>query len=470
MAPGGAEARQAHLTEMTPPPRPAKRSRKTLSRANLEALGAARLAEILLEAADEDANLKRRLRMNLAGEVSPEDLAAEIGKPLAAIETRRSRVSTRGYKGFVRDLDLQRTMIIGPLADQAPKLALELLWRFLAMAPAVFALTRDARGLVAESFEAALGSLADLIGRAGPDPSDLAWRASALIENDRTGRYGELVALIGPSLSAPARGALRAEVDALWAKSRRSERLRLDARRLADLDGDADGYVATFSEAEKDDPASGAAIVLRLTAAGRLKDAEAALRRSAPPIGREARGRADWDDAQIALAEASGQAELAQELRWAAFERGLRVQPLRDHLKRLSGFDDVEAEGRAMAAALAHPRFSDALAFLIAWPSTTDAAKLVLARADEIEPGRVELLETAAGMLEVRHPVAASLLLRAMVGDTLRWRRAERAEAASHQIEHLQSLAAGVENWGDQETHEAFVERVGRQVSHRRVG
>ena len=182
------------------------------------------------------------------------------------------------------------------------------------------------------------------------------------------------------------------------------------------------------------------------------------------------RGRYEWEDAQIALAEASGQAELAQELRWAAFERGLRVQPLRDHLKRLSGFDDVEAEAQAMISALDHPRFSDALAFLIAWPSTTDAAKLVLSRPDEIEPGRVELLETAVAMLEVRHPLAASLLLRAMISDTLRWSRAERAEAARQQIDHLEALATGISDWSGHETHEAFADRVSRQGAHRRAG
>lgn len=457
---------------MTPSPRPAKRSgsRKTLTRSNLEALGAERLAEILLEAADEDANLKRRLRMILAGEVSGEELAAEIGKRVAAMETRRSRVSTRGYKSFVRDLDLQRTMILGPLAAHDPKLALELLWRFLALAPAMFRLTRDARGQVADTFDAALASLAPLLGKADPDPSTLAEHVAELIENDRTGRYLQLVALIGPSLSAPARAALRSQVDALFAQKKRSERLRHDVRVLAELDGDVDAFAATLSDTEKSDPAFGSAIVLQLIAAGRLEDAEAALRRSAPPIGREVRGRHEWEDAQIALAEASGQAELAQELRWAAFERGLRVQPLRDHLKRLSGFDDVEAEARAMISALDYPRFSDALAFLIAWPSTTDAAKLVLARADEIEPGRVELLETAVGLLEVRHPLAASLLLRAMISDTLRWSRAERAEAARHQIDHLETLATGIADWSGQETHEAFADRVSRQGAHRRAG
>ena len=71
----------------------AKRSsaaRKTVSSDNLAALGADRLAALLLEAASADANLKRRLRMELAAEVSPADLALEIDKRLTALATSKT--------------------------------------------------------------------------------------------------------------------------------------------------------------------------------------------------------------------------------------------------------------------------------------------------------------------------------------------------------------------------------------------
>ena len=44
-------------------------AKKTLSAANLKALGDARLADLLMEMAGEDAGWKRRLRMELAAEV-----------------------------------------------------------------------------------------------------------------------------------------------------------------------------------------------------------------------------------------------------------------------------------------------------------------------------------------------------------------------------------------------------------------
>ena len=58
-------------------------AKKTVNAANLAALGAARLADLLIEAAGADASLKRRLRMELAAEVGAPDLALTT----VAIET-----------------------------------------------------------------------------------------------------------------------------------------------------------------------------------------------------------------------------------------------------------------------------------------------------------------------------------------------------------------------------------------------
>ena len=59
--------------------------KKAVNLANLEALGAKRLAEILLELGAEDAGIKRRLRLELSAEAGAEAIAADIGKRLAAL-------------------------------------------------------------------------------------------------------------------------------------------------------------------------------------------------------------------------------------------------------------------------------------------------------------------------------------------------------------------------------------------------
>ena len=69
--------------------------KKAVDLANLEALGARRLAEILLELGAEDAGIKRRLRLELRA--GAEAVAADIGKRLTTL--RRPGPSSTGRSG-----------------------------------------------------------------------------------------------------------------------------------------------------------------------------------------------------------------------------------------------------------------------------------------------------------------------------------------------------------------------------------
>src|SRR3954452_5089852 len=105
--------------------------------ANLEALGAKRLAEILLELGSEDAGIKRRLRLELSAEAGAEAVAADIGKRITTLRKARSFVDWQKRQAFVKDLDLQRQLIVDKVARDHPDLALELLWRVMGLAEPV---------------------------------------------------------------------------------------------------------------------------------------------------------------------------------------------------------------------------------------------------------------------------------------------------------------------------------------------
>lgn len=65
---------------------------KALNAKNLEALGAGRLAALLLEAADGDAGLKRRLRLELAGTMGPAEMARQVRQRLKTLGRAQSFV------------------------------------------------------------------------------------------------------------------------------------------------------------------------------------------------------------------------------------------------------------------------------------------------------------------------------------------------------------------------------------------
>ena len=109
-------------------------SKKTITADNLETLGAKRLATLLMEAAERDAGLKRRLRLELTASKEPESLAAEVRKRLSQISRARSYADWHQARELADDLDSQRQTI----ADQVAKIdaadALDLMWRFMELA------------------------------------------------------------------------------------------------------------------------------------------------------------------------------------------------------------------------------------------------------------------------------------------------------------------------------------------------
>ena len=122
---------------------------------NLVRLGAERLTTILLELASEQPAVKRRLRLELAGDAGGERIAAEMNKRITALRSARSFVDWQKRPDFVRDLTLTRTTIADRLGQTRPDLALDLMWRFMALAEPVMNRVDDGvRGTVGAVFPA----------------------------------------------------------------------------------------------------------------------------------------------------------------------------------------------------------------------------------------------------------------------------------------------------------------------------
>ena len=107
-------------------------SKKTLNAENLKALGAPRLAELLLEISTGDAVAKRRLRLELAGAQDPAEVGREVQKRLATIGRSSAFVDWHQRKALVDDLEAQRLAIVDRVAKHDAAEALALMWRFIA--------------------------------------------------------------------------------------------------------------------------------------------------------------------------------------------------------------------------------------------------------------------------------------------------------------------------------------------------
>jgi len=464
-------------------------TRKTLSMKNLEALGAERLAGLLMEIAAGEPAVKRRLRLELAGAASPRELAHEVRKRLAAIARARSFVDWQHQRTLVRDLETQRRVIVERLAQADAREALELMWRFLDLAGPVHERSDDSNGDIGDVFSAACRDLGPLAQAARPEARALADRVFAALNGNGYGQYDGLIETLAPVLGAGGLGRLKARFVALsktpveepraaerrvvgWGSggplyadeieaSSRASTIRMALMDIADAQGDVDGFIAQYDERVRKAPRIAAEIVRRLLAAGRAD--EAWQRLEAAEHRRGAGTDLEWEDARIDTLEALGRGVEAQAARWSCFERALSIPHLRAYLKRLADFDDVEAEDKALGHAESHRDVLPALAFLVSWPALERAAGLVVRRAGELDGNHYEFLAPAAEALAGRHPLAATLLLRAMIDFALTQGRSSRYRHAARHLMECAGLAGAVPEFGTFETHDAYVARLRRE-------
>ena len=463
-------------------------SRKTLNAKNLEGLGAERLAELLIEISRGNAAAQRRLRLELAGAASPADMAQEIRKRLTAIARSRSFVDWHHRKALVADLETQRQAIAQVATVDAVE-ALDLLWRFMALANPVSGRCDDSSGSVNAVFQAACRDLGEIANSANAAPNLLAEQAyGALIENEY-GQYDDLIAVLAPTLGSVGLDHLKQLILTLsqeprqkpraedrkvvgWgmggplyaddlAERHRSSVVRLALEAIADAQGDVDAFIAQQGEKARRVPSVAVEIAQRLLAAGRLEEAWAAIN----VVDQDRPGwiSVEWEQTRIEVLEALGRVDKAQAFRWACFQRSLNPEHLRSYLKRLPDFEDLEAEERAISHALSHPSVHHALGFLVTWPALDQAAHLVLARADELNGDFYEILAPAAAALEAKHPLAATILRRALIDFALERNRVKRYQHAARHLEECESLADRTDDFGRFETHDAYLRRLKAQ-------
>jgi len=455
----------------------------TLNAKNLEVLGAERLAALLIEISTGNAVAKRRLRVELAGSAGPAEAANDIRKRLTTIAKARSFADWSKIKTLAADIAAQHRAIMDHVAPADPGAALDLLWQLMACANPVFARSDDSNGHLSATFAAAARDIGSVALAARTEPGMLARRAFDALRNDRFGQSDDLVEILAPALGDPGLAALQALVTAWrdepvptppeaerevigWGSNGpmyadRLEEIHRDAttksalRAIADARGDVDSFIAQFEPEKRSVPMIAAWIAERLLAAGRAEEALATVE-AADRRGRLA-GTAELDAAHIAVLDALGRANDAQARRWARFAVTLHPDHLRAWLERLPEFEDFDAERKAIAHALAHPEPLRALWFLTGWPALDQASRLVIARIAELDGNHYEILSPAADALETPHPLAATLLHRAMIDFTLKTARTSRYKHAARHLADCAAAARRIDDWQGVPTHDIYL-------------
>jgi hypothetical protein len=470
-------------------------AKQTLNAKNLEALGAQRLAELLIEVSTANSAVKRRLRLELAGAQSLGELANQVRKRLMALARSRSFIDGQNRRPLIEDLDAQRRAILNQVAKADVVEAVELMWRFMALANSVFARCDDSSGTVIGIFHAACHDLGEIAHTAAIAPAILAEQAFKALQENGYGQYDGLIRVLSPALGAAGLEQLRTRFielskaptecpkdkdrkvigwgsgGAIYAdeltRSRRQSTIRFALQELADAQGDVDAFIAQQSEKARTVPRVAAEIARRLLKAGRAKEAWSAI--TAVDESRPGWISFEWEEARLDVMEALGRQDEAQTFRWQCFERKLNSVHLRAYLRRLPDFEDVEAERRAIACAYRFPNIHQALDFLVSWPVLDKAAALVIERAAELDGNHYEILSPAADALAAKYPLPSTLLLRAMIDFALKKNRVKRYRHAANHFAECANLAKAIADFKGFEPHGGYSTRLknehGRKTS-----
>ena len=470
-------------------------SEKTLNAKNLAKLGSERLAELLLEVTTGDAAAKRRLRLELASHIGG-DVAGEIRKRLMSIGKSRSFIDWRKVRILARDLDAQREAIAAHVTPTNPGEAFDLLWGILEMAPSIYERCDDSNGEIGNVIASARDDLGAVAAQAGQMAVALADRVFEAVCANDYGQFDGLIKLMAQALGPGGLSRLKTKFGKVttdvpqqravgerrvigistrgpiyeddYERSRRAGLVRSALVEIADALGDVDGFACQYSDKERTNPAIAAAIAERMLFADRANEALAALEKAAGAF-RAGGHWPDWQRVRIDVLDALGRSEDAQMERWQVFERGLDASYLRAYIKRLPDFDDLEAEDRALTFASRYPSYHQALSFLADWPAHDRAAALILARPNELDGNHYWILTPVADAIEQRHPLAATIVLRAMMDFSLNAARHKRYGHAARHLQTCEHLAKRIDNFSGHPNHADYVANL-RQRHGRKSG
>ena len=173
-------------------------SKKTLNTRNLEALGAERLAELLIEICKGRPAARRLLRLELAGALGTAELAREVRHRMTTIRRSRAVIDSRRRRDLVDDLELCRRTIVDRIAVEDAAEALDLMWQYMGLANPIQNRLHYTDETIAGAFSASdPGAIASA---ASPDPRKLADRAFEALTQNAHGQFDGLIGALTPAL------------------------------------------------------------------------------------------------------------------------------------------------------------------------------------------------------------------------------------------------------------------------------
>lgn len=428
--------------------------KSALSFDKLKGLGADKLAQLVLEEAERNAGFRRQVKAALAGKSGPEAIAKLIDRRLSGLARAKSFIEWDKARAFADDLRSLTDTITSELGPAAPALAIDRLLRFIATHEQVFERVDDSSGRVQDVYYQAIHATGDLATSLPvPEADALPEKIMAALGESSHGYLADVTEAVAPHLPQDSLTRWDGDLKEAIAERQTEEAARKSddwfysmtsqwagmRQILASARGDLDLLIALELK-KKPHMQDTLGIATQLLEAGRNAEALEWVRKP----GRRTFGEADDGlspervSLEARILDATGEGSAGQALRWRCFETRLSAGILREYLKQLPDFEDIEAEDRAHAFALEKSEPEAALQFFLDWPRLDLAAKLIETHPHRWDGGDWHVLPKIAGLLEHDHSLAATILYRALLDSIL---DRARSKAYGHGAKYLGKLA-----------------------------
>lgn len=473
-------------------------SKKTLNKANLAQLGADQLADLVLDLVQGDAALQRRARLVLSAAQGPKEVASDIRRRFSSLRRATRFVDWHKQRALVQDLDGLLEAIDTSISPSDPNLAFELLWQFLELAPSVYERTDDSNGSIGGVMCEAVRLISKISGNVSVNKADLADQILSAVADAGYGEFDGIIPATAEALGEEGLEHLKASTNtwaALPPTSAEIERYKSygfygsgetaedsikrskDLTRsilladIADAQGDVDAYMARYTAEQLTYHTIAPDVAQRLMAADRTDEAYKII-----CVAREKSNDQSYisvhsqldDTYERCLKEMGLMSELKAHL-WERFETYLHEESLKQYLKLMEDFDDIEAEERALQYAENYPQLETAVGFLVKWPAFEVADRVIQKRHHKLNGNLYGTLNTVAQALDADFPVSASLVRRAMIIDTLEGAKSKRYKHAARHLAECRASDFSIKEYGYIMSHEAFLQKIkqdhGRKTS-----
>jgi hypothetical protein len=455
----------------------------------LAKLGVKKLSQIALDEAQHNPGFRRRIAAAVASSKGPDGVAKIIDRRLAGLMRARGFIDWEGNKAFADDLRATVATITEELGRIDPDAAIDRIVRFLGTAQSVFNRVDDSNGRVQEVFHLAADAIPGIADTLPVKKKvSLLERLHHCLVDDEYGFSADILTHLLPLLSSSSitawnlrlaeegQSTILAQVKDGDSQGRtKFDRLIRLRQAIADHRGDCDAFIA-LEKGRGTPHLDTFGIAERLLKTSRYAEALEWVRKP----GRHRLRRSSWVDItesadptgiatpdqvclELSILEAKGDTDEAQTLRWNVFLKSLDTSLLREYVNRLAEFEEFEVLDHAFAHAAAFKDKYRALCLFVSWPRFDLASHLVLGNREPWDGRLYEVLRPAAEALEEKHPGAASVLYRALLGDILDRTRSTAYGHAARYLDKLDALGGRISPDDNLTGHTDFVAEIQRK-------